>query len=230
MSEPAITHRTYTEAEYFEILTHSEEKWEFFDGEVYAWEALAGTTSEHAAIAENLSGEIRERLKKKKSNCGPLGSDSLLHIPRMHRYRYPDLTVLCGPPQRDRHRQIAITNPTVLLEIVSESSREADYGVKFEQYATITSLLDYAIVEQDFPLVTVYSRERYGAPFTFAKYFAAGDEVFFPSIDVRIPLDEVYRNIVWEKGKATLRFGHGLAVLKAREPVREEEEDAGEEE
>lgn len=198
--------RLYSTAEYLALEGETGEKYEFFDGEVYLWEAMAGSTPPHAMICSELSSLINQKLDRKR--CNSFNSDLKLAITELNRYRYPDLTVICGPLEYDEEITQAIVNPTCLVEVTSESSKEADYTSKAKQYMEhIPSLRDYLVVVQDERFVSLFSRKEEKDEWQVKHYAAAEDIVRIDSVEVEMTLAEIYRNIVWKDGEAVIELG-----------------------
>ncbi len=158
MSSYPLPQRRYSIQEYIEILESSEEKYEFFDGKIVRRGNMAEATRAHSRIATNASRELDNKFIAKGKRCGPLDSDALLAIPALRRYRFPDITVQCDDTIYDEQFKTAGTNPTLVIEIVSDSSRLDDYGPKLVQYGLIESLRDYVVIEQAAAVVVVFSR------------------------------------------------------------------------
>ncbi len=207
-----VTQQRYSVQEYFDLLDSSHEKWEFFDGEVFAWQAMAGTTDPHSAISSNASREFGNAFIRENKPCVSLDSDALLAIPKLRRYRFPDVTIQCGDPVYDTEGGRGRTNPTLIIEVMSESSRQADQGPKFVQYTGIRSLRDYVLIEQEYPLLILYSRDHFDEAWRTTSHTQLADTIRFPSVGVSIPLGEIYRNIVWEAGEVLLRPGAGIGA------------------
>lgn len=126
---PQVAHR-YTIAEYLGLEEETGEKWEFFDGEVFRWDAMTGAKTPHNRIGANASRALDNAITAAKRPCGSLTSDQKLSVVRIKRYRYPDLMVVCGKPRFDSKLAHALLNPSLVLEVVSESSRYMDYTKK----------------------------------------------------------------------------------------------------
>src|SRR6266487_2360204 len=120
MALPQPTGRL-SERGYLEIERAAEFKSEFFDGEMFA---MAGGTATHSLIAMNIGGELRQQLKK--TFCVTYTSDLRIKIPATGLYTYPDLSVICGPLQFVEETNDTITNPTVLVEVLSDSTEGYD--------------------------------------------------------------------------------------------------------
>src|SRR5690606_21070696 len=151
MAEPALQ-TTY--AEYLELEAGSEERYEFVDGMVYA---MAGGTPEHARLALALGAELRSVLAAK--GCGVYTSDLKIRIEATNRSTYADAVVVCGPNRFSELDANAVTNPTVIVEVLSPSTEASDRGEKWRHYQRIPSLREYVLVSQGEPYIEVFRRE-----------------------------------------------------------------------
>src|SRR5215210_2036566 len=138
---PALLHRlNHTYGEYLGFEASSNVKHEFLDGQIYA---MAGGTPEHAALvaaAITLSGP-----QLRGGECRPYNPDLRVRTPT-GLTTYPDVTVIRGPRQIDDMDPLAITNPTLIVEVLSRSTEDYDSGDKFEHYKTFPSLREYVLV------------------------------------------------------------------------------------
>lgn len=155
----------YTYAEYLAHEQASDVKHEYLDGEI---SALADGSPEHAALAVAIGSSLRSQLEGKP--CRVFSSDLRVRVAATGLATYPDLTVVCGPLERDRESPETVLNPTVLVEVLSEGTERYDRGEKFEHYKRIPSVKEYVLLSQKEPLVEVWLREgdswsrREGAP------------------------------------------------------------------
>ncbi len=199
------TQTKYSVAQYLELEETTGEKWEFFDGEVFPWEAMAGSSPPHAMICSQVGTLITNGLNRRK--CNVFNSDLKLGIRALRRYRYPDLSVVCGNVEDDDERAQAILNPTVLVEVTSKSSFEADYTSKAQQYMQhVPSLREYLIVVQHEPFVTLHSRVEAGGEWVRNDVSGLEGEITIPSIRVSLAMAEIYLNIAWRKGVAVIEM------------------------
>ena len=159
-------------------------KHEYLGGFVYA---MAGANTPHNIIAMNASGMLHFRLRGKP--CRPFNSDMLLRVQLGSRTRfyYPDVFVVCGQFLRKHSYQ---DEPSVIVEVLSKSTRRVDEGEKLEAYLTIPSLRVYLLVEQDEPLVVAYRRAGNG--FVREVYQGLEAVVPLPELDTELPLVELY--------------------------------------
>src|SRR5262245_26620705 len=133
--------RRMTREEYLEFERASEEKHEFFDGEVFA---MAGARRRHNQIVINIGGELRQALRER--TCEVYASDMRVRIPETNRYVYPDVTIACGEPRFEDAKEDTLVNPTIVFEVLSDSTEAYDRGDKFALYQTIPSLAEVVLV------------------------------------------------------------------------------------
>ena len=175
-----------TLAEYLALDEASNEKHEFMDG--YA-RAMSGGTSTHSLIKVNLISELRTRLRGR--NCRPYDSDFRISTPQHASFFYPDASVFCGPIESDSRDKNSGANPTVIFEVLSDSSESFDRGRKFERYRTCDSLRYYVLVSYDKPVVEVYHRTS-AQEWLFTAYAGLSASVFFEELDMKLPLAGLY--------------------------------------
>lgn len=179
-------------AQYLAQERQAEFKSQYFRGEVFA---MAGASREHNLIVGNLVGEIRNALKDRRCEVYP--SDMRVKVAATGLYTYPDATVVCGDPVFEDDHFDTLINPTVVFEVLSESTESWDRGGKFRQYRDIPSLQEYAMVTQDRPGVERYIRQQDGG-WLLQETQSIEASVRFESIDVTVPLSEIYRNVRFE--------------------------------
>jgi Uma2 family endonuclease len=149
-----LAHRLdYTYAEYLAFEASSNVKHEFLDGQIYA---MAGGTPDHAALASALTGLLFPALRR--GRCRAYDSDLRVRVPATGLTTYPDLTVVCGPREHDARDPQAVTNPTLIVEVLSRSTEAYDRGEKFEHYKSLPSLRQYVLVSYRDRSVEVWTR------------------------------------------------------------------------
>lgn len=149
--------KKWTPQEYLAWEQDQPTKHEYLDGEIFD---LAGASAEHNDICANLLRELGNVLLDKP--CRPRGSDQRVHIPETGLYTYPDALVVCGTPEYEDDKRLTLLNPTVIVEVLSESTESYDRGKKFRHYRSIPSLRDYLLVSQDDVWVEHYVRATDG--------------------------------------------------------------------
>ena len=142
-----------TVADYLAMERASEVKHEFAFGEIYA---MSGASARHVVIATNIAGELRSRLRQRPWQV--YSADLRLCVDQKHRYTYPDVVVVCGQPQFLDNQLDTLLNPDLIVEVLSESTRNYDRGDKFQQYRGIPSFREYLLVDQEKADVERYSK------------------------------------------------------------------------
>jgi Uma2 family endonuclease len=132
-----------TEDEYLSFERSSAIRHEYLAGQIYA---MAGATREHNLITGNVAGELRMRLKGKP--CETYSNDMRVRISRSSQYTYPDVVVVCGPPQFLDDQADTLLNPLVIIEVLSSSTEAYDRGGEFRDYRSIESFSEYVLIAQ----------------------------------------------------------------------------------
>jgi Uma2 family endonuclease len=185
----AIPKTKMSPEEYLEFERKSEERHEYFDGEIFA---MSGARRNHNKIVGNLSGLIWQHLKGK--DCEFYPTDMRVFVPKTGLYTYPDLVVVCGEPKFQDKVFDTLLNPTLLIEVLSESTESYDRGKKFQHYRSIESLQEYVLVSQDEARIEKYVKQGDGF-WILSEAVGLDSEIRFDSIDCRIALSEVYDKI-----------------------------------
>lgn len=167
-------------------------KSQFYRGEMFA---MAGASREHNLIVGNIVGEIRNSLKSR--DCEVYPSDLRVKVSSSGLYTYPDATVVCDDPQFEDDQMDTLTNPTVLFEVLSESTESYDRGNKFSQYRSITSLKEVVLITQDRLSVESFLRQDDGS-WLLRETVSLAESADFASIGVSVPMSEIYRNVEFE--------------------------------
>jgi Uma2 family endonuclease len=178
----------YTYADYVALERESPTKHEFLGGEIYG---MAGGSEEHSALA----AEVLRLLGNAAAAAGPCRvhtSDLRIYVEAAGLATFPDGSVICGPlEQHAPSPKATALNPSLLLEVTSDSSEEYDTGTKLEAYRTIPSLRDYVVVSHRERRVTVHSRGAEGEWDTCVAI--SGGRVVVSSLALELVVDDVYR-------------------------------------
>lgn len=179
--------RRYSLDEYFAVEETSKVKNEYYDGQIFA---MAGASIQHNRITRNLLTMFAQQLGSR--GCEVFASDLRVQTPG-GLFTYPDLSVVCGEPLLIQGRPDTLTNPLLLIEVLSDATREYDRGQKFTLYKEIPSLRAYVLVEQDEVHVEAFSLSD--AMWNARIYTALHDTVSFEHLGLTIPLQEIYRQV-----------------------------------
>jgi len=152
-------HHRFTYEEYLQYERDSGLKHEYQDGVVYA---MAGGSRRHNALAQRVGVALESGRRR---GCVTFQSDQRVRILATGRSTYPDVTVVCGPIEGDPAEPAGptISNPTLLVEVLSPSTEEEDRGNKWRHYQQLPSLQEYVLVSQTDPRVEWYTRLPAGA-------------------------------------------------------------------
>ena len=167
----------------------AEYKSEYRDGRVVA---MAGGSWAHSQIAINLAREISAQLRDRP--CRTFSNDTRIKVAAARFYTYPDLSVVCGEPRADTKDSWVIVNPTLIVEVLSESTEAYDRGEKFAYYKKLDSLQEYVLVAQDRVCVERFSRQKNGR-WKAARYDSLDDVAELPAIGCRFAVREVYDKV-----------------------------------
>ncbi len=182
--------RKYTIEEYIELYKGSEERFEYFDGEIFS---MASGKISHGGIAANISREIGNLLKDRP--CQVFGGDVAIKPTKAPPFRLPDVSVVCGDPVVEEFQGIEmLVNPLLICEVLSPSTASYDREEKFMVNQGIESFQEYLLVERVRPHVTRYVRQTDGQ-WLRADFIGLESEVRLESLGVTLPLSEIYRMI-----------------------------------
>jgi Uma2 family endonuclease len=175
-----------TVGEYRGLDAASDRKWEYAEGE--AW-CMAGASPRHNAIVMNVVMTLGNRLRG--GPCFPLGSDQKVAQPGRS-YFYPDVTVVCGKPAYDESEPAALTNPAVVVEVLSPTTAQRDRGIKAQLYQTLDTLQEYVVVFSDQRRVEHWKRVGEGQ-WLFTQRI--GGDVPLESLALSLSFDEIYEGL-----------------------------------
>ena len=184
-----------TEAEYLAFADEQEFKHEYRNGEVIA---MTGGSVRHGAITASTIIHLGNKLRD--TDCTVTSSDVRVYIAHKQTYRYPDVTVFCGDPVYREGRTDTLTNPVLLVEVLSPSTARTDHNDKLAEYTRIPRLQAYVLVSQDEPKVEVYQRHESGKwLYEFVTGMEAEITLSLSGKDMRLSLAEIYRRVRWEE-------------------------------
>jgi Uma2 family endonuclease len=178
-----------TPEEYLAIERKAEYKSEYFNGEMFA---MAGASEPHVSIVANvmylLVGQLRGRPCKAYSN------DLRVRVSPTGLYTYPDVVVVCGQPQFADTERDMVLNPTLIAEVLSESTKDYDRGGKFEQYRSLSSFSEYVLLAQDRCHVEHFVRQADNR-WLLSETNKIEDVIHLSSMDCHLALTEVYDKV-----------------------------------
>lgn len=178
-----------TEAEYLEIERAAEFKSEFFGGEMFA---MSGGTRWHSLITANAIRALGNKLAGSK--CIVFDSNLRVKVEATGLYTYPDVIISCDNPRFVDYEMDTLLNPTLLVEVLSESTETYDRIGKFENYRQIPSLREYVLIHQDEPRAEQYVRTE-NNDWLFRDTAGLENLLQISSLNISIPLAEIFARV-----------------------------------
>lgn len=186
----SLAEQRLTPAEYLAIERAADHKSEFYAGEMFA---MAGASPPHVLITSNVNRELGTQLKGRP--CRVYSSDLRVKISATGLHTYPDVVVVCGEQQFDDARKDTLLNPTLIVEVLSETTEAYDRGEKFDHYRQIESLREYMLIAQDRPRVERYVRQPGGQDWLLTAVRDMRGSISLPSIGCELALAEIYDKV-----------------------------------
>jgi Uma2 family endonuclease len=163
----------------------AEERHEYHRGRIYA---MAGGSADHALISMNAGASLHNALRPR--GCRVYSSDMQVHIPAHGFYTYPDVSVVCGPPEFATANRRHLLNPTCLVEVLSPSTESYDRARKFFFYQTIPTLRDYLLISSERRQVEAFFEQDGRWVLENADYDAG--TIHIHHLDLTLALDDLY--------------------------------------
>src|SRR5687768_11705327 len=188
----ALKRKPWTLEEYLAFERANEQKHEFFNGDIYL---MADACERHNLIVVNTSTILNVQLRQQP--CKVYANDLRVRI-RLGDYFYPDVVVVCGDAKLEDSEVDTLLNPTLIIEVLSNSTEQFDRGDKFKSYRTLSSLQEYVLISQDEPRIERFARQANG-DWLFSETAAVDATVQLPSIGCTLALDDVYAKVLFDK-------------------------------
>ncbi|MEJ7595749.1 MAG: Uma2 family endonuclease [Planctomycetaceae bacterium] len=176
-----------TEAEYISWERQQPERHEYWRGEVFC---QAGGTRRHSLVGTNTAGAVSQLLKG--HDCQAHGSDMRVHIEATGYHAYPDVSVVCPPIEGDEDDEIS--NPVLVVEVLSPSTADFDRGGKFGHYRQIPSLQEYLVLWQDEPRAEQHTRTEDGL-WLLREVVGIDQTLQLASLNKQLALRDVYDKV-----------------------------------
>ncbi len=174
---------------YLEMENAADEKHEYYKGEIFA---MSGAKVPHNTIATNFLGTLFNKLKGKK--CKPYNSDQRIHIPSNTLFTYPDISIICGEIITLKNDDYNVLNPTVIIEVLSKSTKNYDRGEKFKLYRDIATLKEYLLVDSESIHIEIFRLNENGH-WELEEYKSLNDAATIAAIDESVVLSEFYEGV-----------------------------------
>jgi Uma2 family endonuclease len=191
MTMSSLSEPYFTPEEYLELENKAETKSEYISGQIYA---MSGASIPHNIITANVIGSLYAQLRGKPYRVYP--GDLRVKVPATDLYTYPDVVVICGRPELDERDPMTVTNPSVIVEVLSPSTEAYDRGAKFAHYRRLDTLTDYLLISQDKMQSEHYS--KWSDKQWLLRISESGtDRVEISSIGCDLLLSDLYEDVDW---------------------------------
>jgi Uma2 family endonuclease len=187
MEELIQDSKKYSFAEYLALEETSIERHDYYHGEIFA---MAGGSKAHNKIILNIAISLKET---KKSGCDIFIDGMKLELEKEAFYVYPDLMYTCDDNVEDQ--ALFVKSPSIIFEVLSESTALYDREVKLKYYKKIKQLQYYVLVSQKDIFVEVYSRIEDSQIWQYQTYEDLQDIIVFKNIELQLPLVTIYESI-----------------------------------
>ena len=190
MLATSLVKPTSSIAEYLSFEANSEVKHEYHNGTLVA---MAGGTPRHSLLKVNFVSEAKSALKGK--NCLTYDSDLQVAISK-NRFVYPDATIVCGKLDFYEENPLAVKNPTVVIEVLSEQTANYDTGKKMLFYLQIESLKEYVLISQNELFVRIFTKNE-EAKWLMTMYNDISQVIDIQSVGIKIKMSDLYENAIF---------------------------------
>jgi len=190
---PTTEQHYFTEEQYLALEETAEDKSEYLDGEIIP---MTGGSTNHNRLAGNVYIALNLALPEQEYDV--FIGDVRLWVPKVRLYTYPDVMVILGKPDYHNNRTDMITNPQVIVEILSKSTKNYDRGDKFTFYKSIPTLREYILIDQTKIKVEQYSKTE-NKRWLYCEYDEEDTALVFNSFQLEVPLSAIYKKVNFEE-------------------------------
>lgn len=182
--------------EYLRLERAAEFRSEYVNGEIIPVgsdlpDTMAGATTNHNRVKENLTGELYIHFKGNK-RCRSYSSDQRVNVPTDSLYAYPDVVVVCGPNEYHSELHDTLTNPALIIEVLSPSTATFDRGEKFALYQQSVSLQEYVLIDSGKIRAEVFRKHEQGYWFLASEADKPNEAIELATIGLTLALSDVY--------------------------------------
>lgn len=188
MGEAALA-SNYSIEEYLQLEAESDIRHEYHNGEIFA---MAGGTRNHGKLGGNII--TRLTLIEENRPCTSFNGDVKIRIDSSNKFVYPEASVVCGQVKGSQHDPESITNPILIVEVLSDSTEAYDRGEKFRLYRSLPSFQEYILIDQKRPIVSIY-RKKDDKIWEMEEVVGLDQVVSLRSLDAEIKMSDLYQKV-----------------------------------
>lgn len=191
LREPAIVYgkKKFTIGEYLQLEFADLQKYEYYNGEIFA---MSGARVNHNIICVNLLALLSHKLKGK--GCRPFNSDQRIHISKNSLFTYPDVSIICEEIISLENDQQNILNPSVIIEVLSATTKNYDRGEKFKLYRDLESLKEYILVDSENIGIEAF-RINTNAHWELEEYKTISESLTIATVELSFQLVDIYEGV-----------------------------------
>lgn len=186
-----------TPEEYLRLERAAEFRSEYVNGEIIPMgdhfpTIMAGASTNHNLIKENVGFQINICVRSNGKGCRSISSDQRVHVPTNSLYAYPDIVVVCGPNQYLDALPDTLTNPTLIIEVLSPGTAAYDRGDKFTLYRHSSTLQEYAVINSEKVSAEVWRKHEQGFWFLASEAQSITGSIELTSIGLSLSMEAAY--------------------------------------
>lgn len=178
-----------SEKEYLALDADSDIRYEYVDGEIFA---MAGASRNHNLITSNVHVSLANQLRNRP--CEVYQSDMRVQTKADSAYRYPDIVVVCAEPLFADTNPVSLINPTLIIEVLSESTAERDYEQKSHEYRQMPTVQEYVLISQTTARIQRYLKQD-DVNWLYTDLTGLDQNLHLQSIDCTLEFGEVFRRV-----------------------------------
>lgn len=193
-----LPQNNYTIDEYFVAEQLAGQKCEYHNGHITLFDevyGMAGGTLKHSLASTNTTTAISNALQQAQQQCLVVNSDLKIYISRENAFVYPDAMLVCEKPTFFNNSETALTNPVLIVEVLSKSTEAYDRGEKFRKYRTLPSFCEYVLISTERQLVEIFYRPSEHHLWQFSTYAPPQENIILQSIGISIALSAIYKHL-----------------------------------
>jgi Uma2 family endonuclease len=182
--------KAYSIQEYLEQEENALEKSEYHGGRIVG---MSGGSIDHGIIGSNANIALGNAIDKKNLACIPITSEVRVYIDAADSFVYPDGMIVCGEIEISEADPHAVTNPILIVEVLSKSTERYDRGDKFHKYCSLPSFQEYVLIDSKKPVVDVLYREDHSS-WRMVTTIGLDKEIYLHTLDTHVSMEAIYRN------------------------------------
>ncbi|MEL6941406.1 MAG: Uma2 family endonuclease [Bacteroidota bacterium] len=185
----AAAQQYYSISEYLAFEENSTERYEYENGII---RAMSGGTINHSTLGTNITTILNNGVQTKGKNCRPFNSDLKIRIEKNNSFVYPDAMLICGDIETSEQDSNSVTNPVLIVEVLSKSTERYDRSDKFRKYCSLASFKEYVLIDQYRPIVDILYKED-ASYWKMISAIGLDASFYLHTLDLVVKMEDLYR-------------------------------------